>query len=826
MRNAALRKALSIAGIYALCGSLWIALSDRLLAAFVRDSETLTRFQTYKGGVFVFATAVLVFFLTRRAVRDITGLAEKLKQSEEGLRAQYKNLPVPTFTWRKIGRQFRLDDYNAAALEMTGGKVADFLDADLETLYADSPEIIHDVFRAFDERTVIGKELFYTVRSTGERKHFAVKYAFVSPDRVLVHAEDISARKQAEEALQKSERMLQTIIDAEPECVKVLDENACLIMMNRAGLDMIQVDKLDAVKGQCVCPLVTSEYRPQFMDLTKRVFQGETGTLLFEMVGMKGRRLWLETHAVPLRNEKNEIVALLGVTRDVTEQRRAEKALRASEERFRDLAESLPLTVFEIDPQGRFTYVNHAALETFGYGQRDIEAGVFLEQVIASADRDRARTALGRRMTGAPRGNVEYLGLRKDGTTFPISVASIPILQDGHPVGLRGIVSDLTQRKELEEERLKTEKLESIATLAGGIAHDFNNLLQGVFGYISMAKRVADDRQRSLEMLNQSEKALHLAVNLTTQLLTFSKGGAPIKKRIELRPMIENAVKFALSGSCVTYRLMFDEGLSAVNADEGQLSQVIQNIVLNADQAMPMGGVIDVEARNVAGRDQGLPASLSSGEFVAITVRDSGIGMPEHLLSRIFDPYFTTKEKGSGLGLATSYSIVKNHGGMIDVKSEAGKGSRFTIYLPAAGSEAPVEVLPRTIAIAGRPVRILVMDDEEIVRMVAAELLRSLGHQVETAEHGMAALELFQAARHAGAPYEVVILDLTVRGGMGGLETLRKMREIDPGVKAVVSSGYSDDAALSSHRQYGFQSFLRKPYDQDELERVLNALLV
>ncbi len=508
-------------------------------------------------------------------------------------------------------------------------------------------------------------------------------------------------------------------------------------------------------------------------------------------------------------------VRMFGTIQDISERKRSEEALRSSETRFRSIIEHAASGVLVADAAtGRFLYANPECCRMFGY-----ESGEFLALDVSAIhpgpERERARRAF------AARQGIQTECLRKDGSVFPVDIKPVGIELDGRSC-LVGFFTDITERKLLEEERLKTEKLESIGTLAGGIAHDFNNLLQGMFGYLSIAKRTAD-RQRSLAMLDQAEKALHLAVNLTTQLLTFSKGGAPVKKRLALRPVIENAVKFALSGSPVTPRLMIDGGLSAADADEGQISQVIQNIVLNADQAMPMGGTIEIEAKNAGSHGLALPQGPAG--YVTIAIRDSGTGIPENMLSRIFDPYFTTKEKGSGLGLATSYSIVKNHGGSIAVRSEAGKGSEFTIYLPAADEGETEEQSRPASPAAGRRGKFLVMDDEEIVRQVAGEMIRSLGHAVDVIADGAAALAKFKQARDAGAPYDAVILDLTVRGGMGGLETIRRLREIAPDVKAAVSSGYSDDGVLSEHRTYGFRFFLRKPYDQDELARVLNALL-
>jgi len=637
---------------------------------------------------------------------------------------------------------------------------------------------------------------------------------------------DITERKQAEEALRKSEKMLQTIFDAEPECVKLLDENANLIMMNRAGLDMLDVESLDQVKGQCVCPLVTADSRQEFMDLVKRVFQGESGVLQFEMVGMKGRRLWMDTHAVPLRNEKDEIVALLGVTRDVTEQKRAEGALRENQARLDLALQAAHMGVWRLEVIENKRYFDGLTCQLLGIaGATFTGTAEEFFRVVHPADRDRVRNALSRTLEHDAPYEPEYRVVWPDGTIRSIAARGRLVRDDrGRPVRINGVLWDITEKRLLEEERLKTQKLESIGTLAGGIAHDFNNLLQGIFGYISMAKLTIDRREKSLAMLEQAEKALHQSVNLTSQLLTFSKGGKPVKKATDLRTVIENSVKFALSGSPVSYDLSFGDDLRAVDGDEGQIGQVVQNIVLNAEQAMPLGGRIEIAARNVPpSQAAGLPINAPDG-LVEIVIRDQGTGIPPEHLPRIFDPYFTTKEKGSGLGLATSYSIVKNHEGMIDVSSVLGKGSTFNVYLPASDRKAAADPGPASSSSA-RACRILLMDDEEMVRKVAYELLTGLGHGVDLAVHGEEAVEKYRQAMAAGSPFDIVILDLTIRGGMGGAETMQMLRAADPGVKAIVSSGYSDDTVVANYREHGFAAFLKKPYDLMSLQATLSELL-
>jgi CheY-like chemotaxis protein len=370
---------------------------------------------------------------------------------------------------------------------------------------------------------------------------------------------------------------------------------------------------------------------------------------------------------------------------------------------------------------------------------------------------------------------------------------------------------------------LRTQKLEAVGLLAGGLAHDFNNLLQGVFGSISLAKMFSDKAGQAHAMLDEAEAAMYQATHLTKQLLTFSKGGEPVKRLVALPVLAEQAVKFALSGSNVNHRSSLDAGLWTVEADEGQLNQVIHNIVLNACESMPGGGTIGVELRNVViDEKSGVP--LEKGNYVRIGISDSGMGIPEQHLGKIFDPYFTTKQRGSGLGLATSYSIIRKHGGVITVDSRPDSGSTFHVYLPASGHEYVPAKAADTRLITGKG-RILVMDDEEIVRRVAGLMLAGLGYAVDFAENGEEAVEKYSAATRTNEPFGAVILDLTVRGGMGGKETVGKLKALDPEVRAIVSSGYSADDIIANYGEYGFQAVLSKPYHLEELGRILQAVL-
>lgn len=404
-----------------------------------------------------------------------------------------------------------------------------------------------------------------------------------------------------------------------------------------------------------------------------------------------------------------------------------------------------------------------------------------------------------------------------------IEIRAYPIFDETGEVSLVvEHIRDITERKKLEEEILKSQKLESLGVLAGGIAHDFNNLLTGILGNISLAGMLAGENARVAERLDSAEKAIMRAGDLTRQLLTFSRGGSPIKKNVSIEQIVMDSVSFALRGSNVRCEFSIPPDIRAVTADPGQMSQVINNLIINADQAMPEGGVISVGAENVEVGPAELP-TLPAGSYVRLSVRDTGCGIPASILDRIFDPYFTTKQKGSGLGLATVYSIIRKHGGLVTVDSTPGGGTTFAAYLPAS-DRAPVDAETGALPARSGTGRILVMDDEEILREVACEILAQLGYSAESCGDGEEAIRLYLQAMETDS-FDAVLMDLTIPGGMGGKETMRKLLELDSEVKGIVTSGYSNDPILSHYREYGFRGVILKPYDVDELGRVLEEVL-
>ena len=506
--------------------------------------------------------------------------------------------------------------------------------------------------------------------------------------------------------------------------------------------------------------------------------------------------------------------------RMLRDKRTAKQNLQEEKERFKELTEYLPVGVFEADLDLRLTYVNQKGLALFGYSGEDLERGLNGLGMFIPEDREKVRSNIAKRMQSEHTEMNEYIGLKKDGSTVPVISHSSLVHKDGAVVGIRGFIADIGERKLREEEQLKLKKLESVGVLAGGIAHDFNNLLAGLFGNIEMAKRSLDAEHKASRFLRAAGQSMENATNLTQQLLTFAKGGAPIKETIAIGDVLIEAAQFSLRGSNVKLQAEIAADLYPVDADKGQLNQVISNLVINARQAMPAGGTLTLKAENLEGPD---------GAGVLISIEDQGTGIAPQYLDKVFDPYFTTKQQGSGLGLATCYSIVNKHNGRITVNSELNRGTRFTIYFPAASTAGNRLPGARQEPVGGsiprsKSAHILLMDDEESIREVCGAMLKDMGHQVTYAVAGEDALEKYRAALAGGRAFDLVISDLTIPGGMGGQELIKEILKLDPAARTIVSSGYATDPVMANYRQHGFWGRVVKPYRFADLEQVIESV--
>ena len=772
---------------------------------------------------------------TGRDVTDLKLAEDNLRRSEKRYRELVEAANSVILTWDTTGNllflnNFALTFFGYGKEELIGRNVIGTIVPETESSGRDLAHLMREIQRDPDRFRDNENE---NITKDGRRvwvrwANKAIEDENGNLTGILSIGHDITERKRVEHALRQSEERFATAFRNNPAWLAIVHMETMKVMeVNNAWIKLFGYSREEAIGRTTVELGIYDEdaYR-RIIEDTKSGKSARNIEVTIRNRSDENRVLLVSREVIQIADEPY----LLAMGSDITERKQAEEALKESERSMKTLMGNLPGMVYRCrnDRHGTMEYVSEGATTLTGYQVADLigNAKIAYNDLIHPDDQkpvwDAVQIAIGRR----EKFTLNYRIQRADEQERWVWEQGQGVYsEEGGLLALEGFITDITERRLLDEERQKIQKLESVGTLAGGIAHDFNNLLQGIFGYISIAKMTYDQKERSLSMLEQAEEALHLTVNLTTQLLTFSKGGKPVKKLIRVGPAVEKAVKFSLSGSHTDYLLDIAADLWPIEADEGQLTQVIQNIVLNAQEAVAGRGTVRVSAGNAdISRETslGLP---SGGQFVRIAIQDSGIGIPDQNLAKIFDPYFTTKQKGSGLGLATSYSIIKNHGGMIEVKSEVNKGSTFSIYLPAAqGAETASETTTST-TISARKGKILLMDDEELVRNVAKQMITALGHDVEGAADGEKAIELFRQARESESPFDLVILDLTVKGGMGGEEAIRMIREMDPDVAAIVSSGYADSPVVANYRTYGFSAFLNKPYKIDSLSECLNALL-
>jgi len=631
-------------------------------------------------------------------------------------------------------------------------------------------------------------------------------------------ARDVSEWKRAEEALRASEEKYRGIFNDSVAAIYVFDEAKNFVDSNQAGLDLLGYSR-DELLSMSIPDV----------DANTEVVQPAHGQLLggdkivnfeHELIHKDGSTIVVLNNSRPLFDTDGKVTGMQSTLVDITERKRAEEVLRRSDQNLRNLFSTVEDLFFILDMTGNILEVNDHVLEKLGYDHEDLVG----KSVLSVHPPDRAEEAM-TTVADMIAGKVDVCLIplvTKDGREITVETIATQGVWEDQDV-LFGISRDITERKRLEERLLRTRKLESLGVLAGGIAHDFNNLLTAILGGLSVARMQAEPGGELHETLVSTEKASELAKRLTRQLLTFSKGGTPIRKTVAIDELLRESATFVLSGSNVECGFAIEEGLWPVKIDEGLMSQVISNIVINADQAMPDGGAITVEALNVE-RTEGADTPIDAQHFIHITIRDEGMGIDEKVLGRIFDPYFTTKEEGSGLGLATSHSIIEGHEGRIHVTTSEGSGSTFHIYLPAYPGQSP-ERKPAQRTPASGSGRILVMDDEEIVQQVVEAMLDSLGYESALVGSGEAAIDLYRENLERGQPFDAVIIDLTIRGGMGGREAIEHLRKIDPGIKAIVSSGYSTDPIMANYAEYGFSGVVTKPYSLDHLSDALNDLL-
>jgi PAS domain S-box-containing protein len=487
--------------------------------------------------------------------------------------------------------------------------------------------------------------------------------------------------------------------------------------------------------------------------------------------------------------------------------------LAESEARFRDVFDTVGDGIVVADVSNRkLVMVNLAMYALLGRQPGELQ-GLTINHIHPRDRIDEVIAIFESMMRGERDHALEIPMLRADGTVFlaDVSARSTVISNKRCVVG---VFRDATERRQREDEQLHIQKLESIRTLAAGIAHDFNNLLTGLIGNVSLAQMSLTSSHEARSLLDEAQRAASRATALTRQLLTFAKGGAPLRRRMNIGQVVRDSANLAISGTNVSCQFDLPEEDLAAMADEGQLAQVFQNLVRNAAESMPQGGTVRVKLSQHTG---------SEGDEISVEVTDQGPGIAPELLDKIFLPFFSTKERGSGLGLAVAYSIIQKHGGRIQVSSALGVGTTLRVSLPALGNWQDSSSVPR--AKRHETGRVLVMDDEPAVLRLAERALQDAGYATKMAANGSDAVEIYRKVFAGGQRFDAVVLDLTVRGGMGGKEAAERILAIDPAARLMVSSGYSEDAVMAEYRRHGFCAVLPKPYTAQQLCEAVQGMI-
>ncbi len=529
--------------------------------------------------------------------------------------------------------------------------------------------------------------------------------------------------------------------------------------------------------------------------------------------------------ARPFRDINGQIVGIVESFQDITAQTNAAKEMLAEREQLNVTLRSIGDGVITTDIDGKIVLINRAGEKITGWSQTEAVGRQFYE-VFDLVDKNsgyKMEDLLG----GGDSASIDAPQKlrKKDGTEILVS-ESVALIKnmDSQSIGAVLVFSDVTEKSKTEEELSKIAKLESVGVLAGGIAHDFNNILTAIMGNINLALIRSGPESEIYELLSSAEKASARAKNLTQQLLTFSKGGEPIKSIATIQEIIRDSAGFVLRGSNVQCEYLFAEDLWGVEVDTGQISQVVQNVILNAAASMEGGGTITVNCTNLYNDKDTI--FLKAGQYVKVSVIDQGVGIPADKIDKIFDPFFTTKKAGSGLGLSISHSIISNHGGHIEVQSKPGMGTTFTFYLPASGETPQASVKQELVAenIEGKG-RVMIMDDDKMIRELVGNMLDSFGYEAVYARDGEEAVKLYLESKETGETIEAIIMDLTIPGGMGGKEAVQEIHKIDPEAKVIVASGYSNDPILAEYSDYGFRAAIIKPFKLQEFRDIVSRIL-
>jgi PAS domain S-box-containing protein len=749
-----------------------------------------------------------------------------LRASQERLTAVISHLPIILWALDQDGRVTLSEGSGLKALDV---KPRELVGSSVFEMYRDVPEVIANT------RRVLAGETFTVAVNLGdvdvETWYSPLRDRQGAVTGAIGVSLDVTERRAAEQVVVRSERRLQTILGAQPACVKVVSPDGLLLDMNRAGLEMIGVDNLAPVVGRAVIDLVHPDDRDRYRQMHREALNGSPARQEFRIVGLTGDERWVDSHAVPFdaSTETGETrPAVLSVTSDISERVLAQRALREAEERMRFALEASRLGVWDTNLQTGVTYWSETCEVLHG-----LERGTFGKSFLAfidrihPEDRESALQTINDAIREHRDTEIEYRTLWPDGSEHRISSTAHYFYDDaGVPLRGAGVSIDVTERRSLEAQLRQSQRMEAIGLLAGGIAHDFNNLLTAIGGYTEMVLETLDDGDTRLEDLKEVAKAAKRAAALTRHLLAVSRRQILQPTVLDVNGMVVDVQKLLRRTipENIDLQLELSPVLASVRADRGQLEQVVLNLAINAGDAMPQGGHLRLATETVdvdeawAHRHRPMPA----GRYVRLTVSDTGIGMTEKTQAHIFEPFFTTKErgKGTGLGLATVYGIVKQSDGFIWVESQVGRGTKFEVYLPVVHEpvDLPVQVAP-ALEISTGSQTILLAEDDGAVRRLARDVLLNQGYTVLDARDGDEALAM---ARRFPNPIHLLIADV-VMPGLSGRDLATRLSLERPDVRVLYTSGYAENVMVRAGFEDGLR-LLEKPFlPVDLLRKVREA---
>ncbi len=648
--------------------------------------------------------------------------------------------------------------------------------------------------------------------------------------RVKELAKEAVERRHAEEEIRTYRSMVESAHDA----IFFKDLKSRYVITNAKTLDAFGLSKEKVIGRNDYEIMPTKEEAKKNIEDDQIVFKmGKPKEITKHMTGRDAKEYWFQAIKVPQFDHKGNIVGLVGIARDVTEQKRAEEALLESEQRFRSLVETTSDWVWEVDQNAIYTYASPKVKDQLGYGPQEV-IGKTPFDFMPEGEAERIRKFFNEKaINKEPFYGLENVNRHKDGHLVVLETNGIPIFDEkGQLKGYRGIDRDISDRKRAEEEKRRLEaqlqqarKLEAVGTLAGGIAHDFNNVLMGIQGHSSLALLYADSGRPHSEHLKGIEDMVQRGAALTKQLLGFAMGGKYEVRPTDLNELIEDSSEmFGRTKKEIKIHRKYQKDIRPVEADRGQIDQVLLNLYVNAWHAMPRGGDLYVETSSVVlDENHTRPFGVKPGNYVRISVTDTGVGMDEATQQRIFDPFFTTKEmgRGTGLGLASAYGIIKNHGGIMNVYSKKGEGTTFNVYLPASEKEVTIREKKLADEILSGTETVLIVDDEDMILDVGEEMLKEMGYKVLLARSGKEAVELYRKYKHE---IDLVILDM-IMPNMGGGEAYDTMKENNPKIKVLLSTGYSIRGQATEILERGCNGFIQKPFKIKELSRKIREIL-